>query len=182
MTKPKLEDFPHPQGGYSNLSFHNALIAWQEGEITQLRGNLSLAEDGLAAAMQDIQRLEGVIATREEALRALTRELPPLEFAEHCDCCKRNKITLEVFGPSHEPSEQRIDYASPFDKHPPGTCNRRSTPEDPCDRNCMWPECGCIWNMDGQMNPAQKLSASEAASFDKTLARSPRRMSYIRAS
>jgi hypothetical protein len=31
--------------------------AWADAEITQLRGNLSLAEDGLAAAMQDIERL-----------------------------------------------------------------------------------------------------------------------------
>lgn len=61
-------------------------------EVLQLRGNLSLAEEGLANAMQEIERLQGVIATREEALRALTRELPPL--------------------PGNEPNEQLVttDY------------------------------------------------------------------------
>lgn len=68
MTKPKLEDFPHPQGGYSNLSYHNALIDWQEREIELLRGNLRLAEEGLANATQEIERLKAHNRELYEAL------------------------------------------------------------------------------------------------------------------
>lgn len=42
----------------------------------------------------------GFLLGEIERLRA---GMPRLEFAEHCDCCKRNKITLEVFGPTAEP-------------------------------------------------------------------------------
>lgn len=36
----------------------------------------------------------------------------------------------------------------------PGNCNRRNIPGDPCDRNCNWPECGCVCGTDGVMQPA----------------------------
>ena len=30
----------------------------------------------------------------------LKRQLPELEYSEHCGCCIRNKITVEMFGKS----------------------------------------------------------------------------------
>lgn len=39
-------------------------------------------------------------------------------------------------------------------EHPPGDCNRLGLPGDPCDRNCNWPECGCVCGTDGVMRPA----------------------------
>jgi len=45
---------------------------------------------------------ERFIAERPSHEPLLGASFPRLEFAEHCWCCVRNKITLEVFGPTAE--------------------------------------------------------------------------------
>jgi hypothetical protein len=35
---------------------------------------------------------------------------------------------------------------------PPGECRRQNVPGDPCDRNCNWPECGCVPDSQGMMH------------------------------
>lgn len=45
---------------------------------------------------------------------------------------------------------------------PTGECNRRNVPGDPCDRNCNWPECGCVPDSQGVMH-APKSGASDDA-------------------
>ncbi len=53
----------------------NRIIADLRIEITQLRGNLSLAEEGLASAMQEIQTLRGPGNPTQMALDAVTKPL-----------------------------------------------------------------------------------------------------------
>lgn len=113
MTKPKLEDFPHPQGGYSNLSFHNALIVWQEAEIGQLRGNLSLAEDGLASAMQEIAQLKlhAAEAEREMLSQSEKRQLAQMEIDR-----LREVLTIPLITPDTTSSAFFIRVLSEHEK------------------------------------------------------------------
>jgi len=67
--------------------FHAALEFIQHEQIPQ----------GMSPALFAAKVLEG---SSDEPL--LGASFPRLEFAEHCWCCVRNKITLEVFGPTAE--------------------------------------------------------------------------------
>ncbi len=51
--------------------------------------------------------------------------------------------TLEINLQPMKASEQR-----------PGHCVRQPVAGDPCDRDCNWPECGCVCGPDGIMTPA----------------------------
>jgi len=41
--------------------------------------------------------------------RPVSSDLPKLEYSEHCGCCQRNKITVEVFG-KRSPEEPACDH------------------------------------------------------------------------
>lgn len=97
-------------------------LAEQDRELTQLRGNLSLAEDGLAAAMQEIARRDQQLKEsvdhevdyqrQIERLRALLGEkrtwcdapLPGRPYPEYaCGKCWSCRVRAELIGPAHEP-------------------------------------------------------------------------------
>jgi septal ring factor EnvC (AmiA/AmiB activator) len=65
----------YPKGG--------ACTACLQAEITQLRGNLSLAEEGLANYQQENERLRNEIRTANEAIEALNKKCGALAFLQY---------------------------------------------------------------------------------------------------
>ena len=56
-------------------------------------------------------------------------------------------------------------------EQPPGDCNKRGLSGDPCDRNCNWPECGCVPDGKGGMRAATASLLGDRAVFKLTLER-----------
>lgn len=68
---------------------------------------------------------------------------------------KRNCECEACYWIGRSPLAQRQAHAQKACEHPPGDCNRRGLAGDPCDRNCNWPECGCVCGDDGVMRPSK---------------------------
>lgn len=120
---------------------------WLQVELTQLRGNLTLAEEGLASAMQEIEGLKFVVATSATARRSLDAEIERLTQKTASEPSEQPACAY-IGAPQGEPQPCVLPAG-----HPPPHAHAAKSPAEPV-----------------------RLSASEAASFGKTLARSPRRV------
>lgn len=111
--RPKLSDYlerwsrrylaPSVQELSARQEYASDVCRWYEVEIEQLRNRL----DKFRGLPQQWTAADECERRARAALRAApeTPVLPKLEFAEHCACCTRNKITVEVFGrPAQETS------------------------------------------------------------------------------
>lgn len=180
------------EGEYQReITQHKRNLAWQSKEIDaqvqkiqRLNRDLRNARESIGAMTQAIERMQGVIATREEALLALTRELPPLTAPEPSE---QQATALDqayyhgargAQGIAHQSIVAMDDWIAKGcgNRVPPvksSACAYIGAPQGepkPCVLSAGHPPPHV------HVEPSEHLSASEAASFDSTLGRSPRRI------
>lgn len=80
------------------------------------------------------------------------------------DCICEHEYDLTVPGRHHNRACPLRHQSPQKATAPPGDCNRCSAAGDSCDRNCNWPECGCVCDADGVMRNAVNGSTNEGKS------------------